>query len=130
MQLAVAGNVLFRPLFGIQITATVYKCPPLWQMSLWHQVAHAIAIPSGMISLCNFKISPENVNFWGLWYTGRPGLATILFLSKIRVAPGLILKVICYQILKKNHSEYLVGKVISYDLGLSCLPPNLSRYYI
>ena len=37
-------------------TATVYKCPfllsPLWQMLFWHQVAHATAIPSGMISLC------------------------------------------------------------------------------
>ena len=37
----------------------VCKCPfllisPLhvWQMPLWHQVAHAIAIPSGIISLC------------------------------------------------------------------------------
>ena len=37
-------------------TATVYKCllillTPLWQMLLWHQVAHA-TILSGIISLC------------------------------------------------------------------------------
>ena len=25
---------------------------PLWQKLLWHQVAHATAIPSGIISLC------------------------------------------------------------------------------
>ena len=35
----------------------MYKCPlillsPLWQMPLWHQVANATAILSGIISLC------------------------------------------------------------------------------
>ena len=52
LQLKVAG--IWYP------TATVYKCPliilsPLWQMPLRHQVAHATAIPSGIISLCRAR---------------------------------------------------------------------------
>ena len=40
------------------LNATVYKCPliflsPLWQMLLWHQVAHTTAVLSGIISLCS-----------------------------------------------------------------------------
>ena len=57
MQLTVAGIVLSMQAFIWYPTATVYKCPlilfsPLGQMPPWHQVAHAIAIPSGIISLC------------------------------------------------------------------------------
>ena len=68
MQLTVAGIVLSKlglylvsNCHGVQIPAH----PPLsilanaavassgtWQMLLWHQVVHATAIPSGIISLC------------------------------------------------------------------------------
>ena len=57
MQLTMAGIVLSRPLFDIQMPRCVYTGPlillsPLWQMPLWHQVAYATAIPSGIISTC------------------------------------------------------------------------------
>ena len=57
MQLTVADIVLAKPLFGIQLpqctNAPLILLSSLWQMLLWHQVAHAIAIPSGIISMCH-----------------------------------------------------------------------------
>ena len=46
----------------------MYKCPvinlsPLWQLLLWHQVANATAIPSGIISLCI-----NGLVYWATWF--------------------------------------------------------------
>ena len=57
MQLTVAGIVLSRPLFDIQLPQCTNACTSSsihsWHIPLWHQVAHyTTAIQSGIISQC------------------------------------------------------------------------------